>query len=334
MTKRIALALTLCALSAPFWAFDLPKPAGLPVPANLPKPTAEITNFQLQAISLRDVTFLVDLAVKNPYPVALSFGGMTLAFTVEGAKVFTASSQGGFTVPANGEKTNEFTVTLAYEGIIKLVADYTSRDWLTTVIDGTLVIPLPKMIGLPDSITFTYSLTRKIPAIKPQVALLDFSVLPPSREQIAEAIARSGRKADPDRALGVFKDVLEGRAAPAPVIDPADLDVPLTVRFAIGIRNEAKGPLSFDKLGYAVSVNGESLVLGESAEIVKEPDGSRVTIDNVFSSAKLSREVRSLFSAREGTFEVKGKALIKLPDEIRKDPVPLDFDEAGSFSLK
>jgi len=56
--KRIVLAAFLAAASVSLWAFDIPKP------------TAEIRRFQLQAITLRDVTFLFDLAVKNPYPSA------------------------------------------------------------------------------------------------------------------------------------------------------------------------------------------------------------------------------------------------------------------------
>jgi LEA14-like dessication related protein len=326
--KRFVLLLSLWAFSSSLWAFDFPKPPPIP------KPTAELRSFQVQAISLRDVTFLCDLAVKNPYPVPLSFKGMTFDFIVEGAKVFTVTGQGGFSVPAKGEKTNEFTITLAYEGIIRVVSDYVSRDWLTITIDGTLAIPLPKMAGLPDSITFTYSLTRKIPAIKPQVALLDFRVQPPSRKQITEAIVHSGRTSDPDRALGVYKDVLEGREPSEQVIDPTDLDVPLIVSFALEIRNEAKAPLSFDKLGYKLAVNGESLVTGESDEIAKEPERNVITVTNAFSSAKLSRNVRNLFIKREGTFEVVGSAFIKLPDEIGKEPIPLNFDEAGSFSLR
>ncbi|MGO9308980.1 MAG: LEA type 2 family protein [Spirochaetia bacterium] len=326
--KKIAVVLSLLVFSAHLWAFDFPKPAALP------KPTAEMRSFQVQAISLRDVTFLFDLAVKNPYPVPLSFKGMTLAFTVEGVRVFTASSQGGFTVPANGEKVNEFTVTLAYEGIMKLVTDYTSRDWLTTVINGTLEIPLPKIPGLQDSVTFTFSLTTKIPAIKPRVALLDFRVLPPSREQVAEAIGRSRKGGDVDSAHNALSDILAGKDPSTPGFDPADLDVPLAVSFTLEIGNEAKAPLSFDKLGYELTVNGESLVAGESTEIVREPGRDLVTVRNVFSSAKLSRNVRSLFAAREGSFGIKGNALIKLPDEIRKEPLPLAFDEAGSFSLK
>jgi LEA14-like dessication related protein len=325
MTRRLIPALLLLCLGASLWAFELP--------GNLPKPTAEMRRFQLEAISLRDVTFLFELAVKNPYPVNLGFNGMTLAFTVEGARVFTAASQGGFTVPANSEKSNTFTVTLSYDGIIKLVKNYISKEWLNTVIDGTLVIPLPKLPGLPGTITFTYSFSKKIPAIKPHVAILDFRVLPPTQQQVAEAIARAGRKTDPGKALGVFKNILAGKKPPAPVIDPADLDVPLTVAFTLEIRNDARGPLSFDKLGYQLAVNGEKLVTGESAQIVRQKGKDLVTITNTFSSQQLSRNVRALFSERRGTFAVTGSAAIKLPDEIRKDPVPLSFNEAGSFSL-
>jgi LEA14-like dessication related protein len=320
--KRIVLAALLAAASASLWAFDFPKP------------TAEIRRFQLQAITLRDVTFLFDLAVKNPYPIALSFDGMTLDFKVEGAKVFTAASKGGFSVNANGEQSNTFTVTLAYDAIMAIVSDYVSRDWITTVIDGTLVIPLPRMPGLPKDVTFTYSLSKKIPAIKPKLALLDFKVTPPTAQQVAEAVRKAGAKTDPAKALGVFKDVLAGRKAPAPVIDPADLDVPLTVSFTLAIRNAAKGPLAFDAMHYELFVNGDSLVIGDATGVARKPDGDYVTVRNVFSSSRLSKNVKELFSKRKGTFAVKGSASMKLPDEIRKEPVPLSFDEGGSFSLR
>ncbi len=334
MTRRWFVGLLIALLGSSLWAFDLPKPpSNLSLPGNLPRPTAEMRRFQLEAISLRDVTFLFELAVKNPYPVPISFDGMTLAFAVEGARVFTAESAGGFSVPANGEKSNTFTVNLAYDRIIKLVKDYTQRDWLNTVIDGTLVIPLPKIPGLPKDITFTYSFSKRIPAIKPRVSLLNFRVPPPTWEQVAEAIVRKGMKTDPGKVLGVFKNILAGKTPPAPVIDPADLDVPLTVDFTLEIRNEARGPLSFDKLGYELTVNGEKLVVGESSSIVREKSRDLITVSNTFSSSKLSKNVKALFAKRRGTFRVTGSASIKFPDEIRKEPVPLGVNEAGAFSL-
>jgi len=304
---------------------------------DLPKPSAEVRSFRLEALSLRDVTFKIDLAVKNPYPIAISFDGMTLSFTVEGAKVFTTASQGGFKVGAKSEKSNSFTVTLAYDAVIKAVKNYVEKDWLNTVIDGTLVIPIPKvpgLIGLPPNVSFSYRFEKRIPAIKPQVAILDFSVKPPTQAEVASAIAKAGKKVDPGKALGVFKNVLEGKKPAAPVIDPAEIDVPLTVSFTISVKNDAKGPLSFDKLGYQLFVNGEKLVVGDSSKVVRQGDRTLITVDNAFSSKKLSKGVRTIFSERKGSFGVKGSASIKLPDEIRKEPVALEIDESGSFSLR
>ncbi len=305
------------------------------VEAALPKPTAELTRFEIQAIGLRDVTFLFELTVKNPYPVAIKFDGLSMVFSVEGNKVFSAASQGGFSVKANGTKANTFTVTLAYADIIKVIKDYVQKDWLETRIDATLVIPLPKLPGVPANVSFDYTVKKKIPAIKPTVAVLDFTVKPPTQAQIAEALAKAGKKVDSGKALGVIKNLLEGKKAdPAAVIDPAELDVPLTVSFTIEVKNDAKGPLDFSKLGYELFVNGEKLVVGESGKVVSKGGRTLITIDNVFSAKKLSKAVKALFSARSGKFGVVGNATIKLPDEIKKEPIPLAFDEQGNFTLK
>ena len=320
--KRLGIFLSIALTASAAWSFDFPKP------------TAEIQRFQVEAITLRDVTFLFDLAVKNPYPLGLSFKGMTLDFNVEGAKVFTTTSKGGFTVPANGQKSNTFTVTLGYDAIMKVVSSYATKDWLSTVINGTLVIPLPSIPGLPKDISFTYSLSQKIPAIKPRLSILNFSVKPPSLQQVGAGLSKAGKNVDPGKALGVFKNVLEGKPPSSAVIDPSQIDVPITVSFTLEIKNDARGPLSFNALGYELFVNGDSLVKGESTSVTRQGNSYLVTVDNVFSSSRLTKNVKALLSARKGSFGVKGTAMLKLPDEIRKEPIPLSFDESGSFSMK
>ena len=237
-------------------------------------------------------------------------------------------------MPGNGTKSNLFTVRLAYEDIIKVVKDYVSKDLLNTVIDGTLVIPLPRLPGLPGTYSFSYSLQKKIPAIKPKIAVLDFSVKPPTREQVKDALVKEGSKVDAGKALGVLQNVLQGKRPAVPVIDPSDIDVPVSVSFTIQLSNQARAELAFPKLGYELSVNGEKLVTGESTKISREAGKSLITVVSTFSSRSLSKNVRELFSSRKGTFKLHGTASVKLPDEIRKDPLPLDFEEGGSFSVK
>jgi hypothetical protein len=262
---------------------------------------------------------------------------MTLGFSVEGAKVFTAASQGGFRVPAGGSKSNSFTVQLVYQDIMKVIRDYAAKDYLQTVIDGTLTIPLPRITmlpGLPKSFTFRYSLSKQIPAIKPRVSVLDFSVTPPTREQIGAALVAAGKRVDAGQALGVLKNVLAGKPPGSQLIDPAEIDVPIAVSFTIEVANEAKAALSFAKLGYELFVNGERLVVGESGAVTREGSRSRVTVTNTFSSRSLSRNIRDLFTKRSGAFRLAGTAALQLPQEISRRPVPLAFEEGGSFSMQ
>jgi hypothetical protein len=72
--RRILTAFALLACALPAMALSFPTP------------TATLTRFEVTAISLRDVTFLFELTVKNPYPITLSFNGMNLAFKVEGPR--------------------------------------------------------------------------------------------------------------------------------------------------------------------------------------------------------------------------------------------------------
>jgi LEA14-like dessication related protein len=302
------------------------------LPGGLAKPTAELKRFEVAAISLRDITFLFEVAVKNPYPLALPIDGMGLTFSVEGTKVFTAASRGGFSVPASGTKANTFTVALAYADVIRVVKDYVAKDWLATAVDVDLSIPLPALPGLPASIPFSWTLEKKIPAIKPRLAVLDFKVVPPTQEQIRAALVAAGKKIDAGDALGALQSLLSGKK-PAVVFDPAEIDVPLSVSFTIELANEAKAELSFAKLGYALAVNGDPLVTGESTRVAHRDGKSLITVTSTFSSRSLSQNVRKLFQDRRGSFALRGTASIKLPDEIRREPVPLEFEEGGTFAV-
>lgn len=298
------------------------------------KPTAEITQFQIKGISLRDVSFQFELTVNNPYPLALSFSGMTLDFLVEGAKVFNTADQGGFSVPAKGKKSNRFIVTLAYDDIFKFVQNYTTKEWLNTVVKGTLTIPLPKIPGVPANMSFNYELEKKIPAIKPVVAITGFSVTPPNAAEVSAALKKAGKNTDPDKARLAIADVLTGKKQAAPVIDPAELDLPLQVRFVIQIRNDARGPINFNALNYELFINNESLVVGDSSSVTQNGQEILVTVVNTFSTRQLTSGVRKLFTEKQGNFRVKGSASIKLPEEISKQPIPLGFDEKGTFALQ
>ncbi|HUX39461.1 MAG TPA: LEA type 2 family protein [Rectinemataceae bacterium] len=336
--RRSALALML--IFACFFAADLAaqgfKLPGVTLPAAAPLPTAEITGFQLKAISLRDVTFRFELTVKNPYPVQLSFSGMDMNFSVEGQRVFSAKSQGGFAVPAGNTKTNSFDVTLTYDSIIALVKNYVDKDWLDTTIDGQLTIPLPRIAAfptLPPDVSFSYKLDKKIPAIKPKVEILNFTVKAPSAAEVSKGLASAASKAKPEAVANFFGALAAGKKPEVAPIKPTDIDVPFTVGFTLAIQNEAKAPLGFDSMDYSLTIGGNDLLQGGSSQVRSVGNLTMVTIESTFSSRKLAQAVIDVFSARKGSFRVVGKASLVLPKEVSASPLPLSFDESGNFSM-
>lgn len=313
--------------------FNLPG-AGLSVA--VPLPTAEISGFEIKAISLRDVTFRFELTVKNPYPVQLSFSGMDMNFSVEGQRVFAAKSQGGFAVPANNTKANSFDVTLSYENVIALVRNYTEKDWLDTTIDGRLTIPLPRMPAfptLPPDVSFNYKLDKKIPAIKPEVEIRNFTVTAPSSAEVAKGLTQAASTARPEAVVSFLGALAAGKRPTAAPIKPTDIDVPFTVNFTLAIQNEAKAPLGLDAMDYSLAIGGAELLQGASSQVRTEGSLTMVTIQSTFSSRKLAQAVIDVFSARKGNFRIVGQARLLLPKEVSPQPLPLHFDESGSFSM-
>lgn len=318
---------------SPLWLVLLLALPLVPAVADFPKPEAEITSFRLESLSLRDATFSFELTVSNPYPVDLPIAGLDLDFLVEGTKVFRAENQGKFEIPAKKKKATKFKVVLAYEGIASTVKNYLEKDWLKTVIDGTLDVALPKLPGLPKKISFDFKLTQMIPALKPEVSLLNFSVQGPSENDIEAAIKKSAKKLKLKDVVDALKDVLAGKRKAKPVIKPQDIDVPFTLTYTLVIENKAQAPLGFAALGYSLYVNDESLMTGESAQVTQVGTKTLVTIVNTFRSGQLSDNLQKVFEDRQGRFRVTGNALLQVPAEIRKDPVPLAFDESGNFSF-
>jgi LEA14-like dessication related protein len=301
--------------------------------AQVPKPTAKVTRFDIEQISLRDVTFLFDVAVKNPYPVSLSLEALRLTFIVEGAQVAQVQTDKGFSVKAMGTKTSRLLATLRYEEVMAAVKGYAEKDYLNTLVKTQIAIPLPKMPGLPPRITFSYDLKSKIPAIKPRVSITHFKIDQPSGEAVGAALKKAGRSVSSQgAAVQAFKDVLAGKTPKGP-IQPKDLDLPLTVSFDIELANETRAPLSFTGLDYRFSVNDMELLTGATKDISRKGNLSTLAVTSRFSSLALSGGLLEALRARRGRFSLSGSTSLKLPDEIRKEPLKLEFTEVGSFNL-
>jgi hypothetical protein len=300
------------------------------------KPTAEISRFDIDSISLRDITFVFDVTISNSYPIGLNLDALKMDFFVEEKKAFSTTTSGGMKIPARGKETTTFLVSLNYADVIGIVSDYAKKDYLSTVIKTEIVIPLPDVPGLPPSLSFSYDLEKRIPAVKPRISIANFHVKQPTSAEIAAAAKAAGKAAAAQTLGSALSSLLSGSksAASAQPASLADVDLPLTVSFDIELENQTAAKLEFANLDYDFLVNGNPLVKGLAKDITRKGNVSVVSVVNRFSTKGLTSAIINAFTSGKGDFSLAGGTAVKFPDEIRKTPVPLKFTETGKFNLR
>lgn len=298
------------------------------------KPSAEIVNFDIDSISLADITFLFDIAITNPYPVRLKFSTVKAAFFVEN-KQFFKTETGRLKIKAKGTETTRLFVNIKYADMAGIVKDYANKDSLECVIDMIIVLPLPESVhGLAKDITFKFQLKKHVPTIKPEINIANFIVIKPSREEVESALRRSAKKnVSADSVQKMFGAIIDGKN-PAKVIDPSELDLKLKVSFDILMKNKTKASLFFNDLNYNFNINANKFVNGYTGDIKNKQNEYTLSVNNEFSSKAFGKAILKAFKDGKGDFSLTGFSMVKFPDKIKKEALKLNFNEKGILNIK
>lgn len=301
---------------------------------NIPMPQARIADFDIDSLSLRDITLLFDVEIQNPYPVKLKLSKMKSVFYIDKKQLFETTTD-RLKIAAMGKETSRILVNLKYSDIINIIKDYGQKEYLECEVDITLTLPLPESVhNIQKEITFNFKLKQNIPAIKPEISIAGFTVIKPSKQEIEDALQRAKKKnLNAETVTNMFGAILDGKN-PAKVIDPSDLDLKLKVNFDIVMKNKTKTNLIFQDLNYNFNVNESKLVEGYTREIKNNPGEYILSVANEFSSKALGKSILGAFNKGSGNYSLKGFSMVKFPDKIRKTPIKLNFDEKGVLKIK
>jgi LEA14-like dessication related protein len=298
------------------------------------KPEVSLKRFDIDSISLKDITFLFEIELNNPYPVGFQLEDVGFNVQVEGNQLFKTRTKKGVTVKAGGSEVTPIKVTLIYDDIIKIIKNYAERDYLSCKIAIDTVIPLPKALeSIKKNITFNYTVEKKIPALKPSFRIANVTIKAPALEEIRKSLIETGKKnLDPNMILGMIDGLISGRDT-TPNLDLTSIDVPISISFEVEVKNNTKAPLSCRDLTYDFLVNDAKILSGTTGSVRTVGNASIIRITNTFSSKALGTSAISMFNSRSGSYQLTGFSHIKLPDDIKRDPLKLEFNEKGPFKL-
>lgn len=299
------------------------------------KPEISLKGFDIDSISLNDITFLFEIALHNPYPIGFKLDDVGFNVKVEDNLLFQTRTKKGVTVASGGSEVTPVKVNLKYADIIKVIKDYTERDSLRCAIDIDVVIPLPKAVqSIKKNLTFKHTVEKQIPALKPTFKIANFQVKAPTLADIQASLIETGRKnLNAEKILGMFGDLISGKD-PTPALDLTSLDVPISMSFDVEVKNNTKAQLKCKDLAYDFFISNSKILAGDTKDIRNEGNLSVIKITNTFSSKALGQSVVNLLTSRKGSFQFKGFSNVKLPDSIKVQPLKLDFNEAGNFTMR
>ncbi len=300
------------------------------------RPTAKIENFDIASISFQDITFRLNVAIKNPYPIAINLSKITSIFLIEKNQLFSAETEKGLRISANSESINPIDVTLKYSDIIKIIKDLSKNDYLNCEINGDIILAIPDtgIPGIPKSLKFPYKVTKKIPIIMPSISIKNFSIEKPSNEEVMNSIKKSGNNLNPITVMRVITYLLAGDYDKAfKLINPNDIDLKFDVVFNVEMNNRTKVPIKFDELSYNCTLAGDTMIKGTTSNIISKRNITIMMIRNRISLKSFSKSLVNVLKNKKGDFNLQGNTYIKLPDEIKKEPLKLNFDQNGKFNL-
>jgi LEA14-like dessication related protein len=298
------------------------------------KPTARIEGVDIQSISLNDITFLFDVAIDNPYPVTIRLAGVSFDFLVEKDRVFSSKTSKEIRVRRQSSSTTPLSVTITYRELARAVSHYANRAYINCTIQGDILVKVPNL-GIPDvpsSLSFPYSVKKKVPALKPKLSLKNFKLHMPTMQEVLSSLAKQGSGVDPQQAYGMLDSLLSGKSSGSQKIDPSKLDIPIKMSFDIVMKNETRARMNFTNCAYNFFMDGESLITGNTDKTYTRGSTSVIRVMNTFSSKKISSNIKEALKKNRADYKLKGQASMKLPASVKKAPLLLNFDETGGLN--
>jgi LEA14-like dessication related protein len=230
------------------------------------RPTATLVGVRITDFSLNDLTVVLDVAVKNPYGVALPLANIDYAFASQGQPFLKGQAPLQGSIPAGQSKTLSLPAKVVFAELLKLLAGvrpgaiipYRASLGLSVNApvlgplrlplekDGTLPVPAPPALSVPSVVWKNVSLAGVTGVVKLRVTN-------------PNAFAFDVAGLDYDVKLGGFQLAKGGLVNPASLAAGAAQELGINVQLStaqagMAIIQLAQGRSSAYSLGGALSI--------------------------------------------------------------------------------
>lgn len=141
---------------------------------SIERPTATVAAVSISRLDFREAELAAEILVDNPNAVGVTLTGFSYRLEVEGVEFLSGIQTRGISIPAFGERSFEFPVTIGFRNLVDTVGAVGDRDEASYTIDVDLSFELPVLgeVTVPVRREGTFPIVRP-PAVRVADLVLD-----------------------------------------------------------------------------------------------------------------------------------------------------------------
>ncbi|HKJ84666.1 MAG TPA: LEA type 2 family protein, partial [Spirochaetia bacterium] len=110
---------------------------------SIERPTATVVGVSVSRLDFREAELTAEILVENPNAVGITLTGFSYTLVVEGVEFLSGTQTRGVSIPAFGERSFEFPVTVGFRNLVDTVGAMRDRDEASYTFEIDLGFELP-----------------------------------------------------------------------------------------------------------------------------------------------------------------------------------------------
>jgi len=223
-------------------------------------PELSVKGISIKSIDFEGITFNMNYAITNPYPLGFSLKSMAADVAYEDTVLTKLSADEGISVASMNTAQNSVAFKIPYTTVINLAKSISSGEKKTSLpfsIKGKAELDLSAISFLENqSLSLPFSKNFEVPVFKPTISISNPKIQLPTLSDLQNAFTGKGMSLT--KAMSLASSIISGGSVMDTIFDGIDLD--MNLNFDLDVGSEGSAPWQYVLQNCALQTKSGTLV--------------------------------------------------------------------------
>jgi len=257
-------------------------------------PELSVKGISIKSIDFEGITFNMDYAITNPYPLGFSLKSMAADVAYENTVLTKLSAADGISVASMNTAQNSVAFKIPYTTVLDLAKSIKTGEKKTSLpftVSGKAELDLSAISFLENqSLTLPFSKNFDVPVFKPTISIANAKIQLPTLTDLQNAFTNKGMALT--KAVSVANAIISGGSVAESIFDGIDLD--MNLNFDLDVGSEGSAPWQYVLEKCALQTGTGNLIDLKPAGSTTINSGGRIPMTatlNTVSAGKLIAQI-------------------------------------------